>query len=101
MINVAVPLLSEFYQAPKPETFNHAWSLLVPKGNQFPVINVVGTNGKGTVTNVLGAYCQKKFKKVGIFQSPVLNHHNNRIKINNHAISDAKIWCYYYRYYQV
>jgi dihydrofolate synthase/folylpolyglutamate synthase len=59
--------------------------------NNFPVINVVGTNGKGSVSNYLSHGLKNKFEKVGLFISPAFLYHNERIQINNVPISDAEL----------
>jgi dihydrofolate synthase/folylpolyglutamate synthase len=57
----------------------------------FPVINVVGTNGKGSVSNLLSHGFQSKYQKVGLFVSPAFLYHNERIQINNVPISDEDL----------
>jgi dihydrofolate synthase/folylpolyglutamate synthase len=59
--------------------------------NNFPVINVVGTNGKGSVSNLLSHGFQSKYQKVGLFVSPAFLYHNERIQINNVPISDEDL----------
>ncbi|WP_434343408.1 Mur ligase family protein [Mycoplasma sp. 06067-C1-B144P-99-0482-3] len=52
------------------------------------VINVVGTNGKGSTSFYLSKGLLKKYQKVGLFISPAFLYQNERIQINNIAISD-------------
>ncbi len=59
--------------------------------NKLEVINIVGTNGKGTTSNLLAQQLQLNYKKVGLFTSPSFLEHNERIKINNKSISDKKL----------
>ncbi|AVN60081.1 dihydrofolate synthase [Mesoplasma entomophilum] len=54
----------------------------------IPVINVVGTNGKGSTSFFLSNGLKAKYKKVGLFISPAFLYHNERIQINNEPISD-------------
>ncbi len=58
---------------------------------QFPVINVVGTNGKGSVSHQLSLQLQKHYKQVGLFISPSFLEHNERIQINGCAITDEQL----------
>lgn len=56
--------------------------------NKIKVINVVGTNGKGSVSNYLHRQLMLNYKRVGLFTSPAFLKHNERIKINNKMIND-------------
>lgn len=56
--------------------------------NNFKVINVVGTNGKGSTSNFILEGLKTKFIKVGLFISPAFINQNERIQINNEMISD-------------
>ncbi|AGM24724.1 bifunctional folylpolyglutamate synthase/dihydrofolate synthase [Spiroplasma chrysopicola] len=63
--------------------------------NKIKVINVIGTNGKGSVSNYLQKQLMNSFTKVGLLTSPAFLKHNERIKINNDFISDRnlkKLW---------
>ena len=54
----------------------------------FKIINVIGTNGKGSVSKyITDAFIEEGFK-VGKFTSPHLFNYNERISINNEEISD-------------
>ncbi len=59
--------------------------------NNIKVINVVGTNGKGSVSTYLAKQLKSHYNKVGLFVSPAFIQHNERIQINNNNISDQKI----------
>lgn len=59
--------------------------------NNIKVINVVGTNGKGSTSLYLSKGLKNKFDKVGLFISPAFLHHNERIQINNESISDNEL----------
>ncbi|WP_338983373.1 Mur ligase family protein [Spiroplasma endosymbiont of Othius punctulatus] len=59
--------------------------------NNIKVINVVGTNGKGSTTLMLSEGMKTKYKKVGMFISPAFLFHNERIQINNVYIKDEEI----------
>ncbi|AHI53474.1 folylpolyglutamate synthase [Spiroplasma sabaudiense Ar-1343] len=56
--------------------------------NNIPVINVVGTNGKGTTSYFASLGFKKYYSKVGLFISPAFLFQNERIQINNEYISD-------------
>jgi len=68
----------------------HLKKLLQEKNisNNYDVINVVGTNGKGSVSNFISQGLQKKYSKVGLFTSPAFLFHNERVQINGTPISD-------------
>ncbi|ATZ20586.1 bifunctional folylpolyglutamate synthase/dihydrofolate synthase [Mesoplasma coleopterae] len=57
----------------------------------IPVVNVVGTNGKGSTSFFLSKGLKTKYKKVGLFISPAFLYHNERIQINNQPISDENL----------
>ncbi|ATZ21267.1 bifunctional folylpolyglutamate synthase/dihydrofolate synthase [Mesoplasma tabanidae] len=57
----------------------------------IPVINVVGTNGKGSTSFFLSNGLKTKYEKVGLFISPAFLYHNERIQINNEPISDEDL----------
>ncbi len=57
-------------------------------------INVVGTNGKGSVTRFLALGLAQKYAKVGVFSSPAFFYQNERIAINQTLISDEDLQQY-------
>ena len=57
----------------------------------LPVIQVAGTNGKGSVCAILASILKKANYKTGLFTSPHLMRVNERIRINGKSISDAEI----------
>ncbi|WP_031542542.1 bifunctional folylpolyglutamate synthase/dihydrofolate synthase [Mesoplasma photuris] len=59
--------------------------------NKIPVINVVGTNGKGSTSHYLSLGLKSKYNKVGLFISPAFQYHNERIQINNVPIGDQDL----------
>jgi dihydrofolate synthase/folylpolyglutamate synthase len=59
--------------------------------HQFPTIHIAGTNGKGTVTHLLGAMLQAQGLKVGYYTSPHYKDFRERIKINGVYISKKAI----------
>lgn len=79
----------------KADLFNKKYNLIKLLAEKYDnaqdkiqVINVVGTNGKGSVSNYLQRQLMLNYKKVGLFTSPAFLKHNERIKINNQIISD-------------
>ncbi|ALD65977.1 bifunctional folylpolyglutamate synthase/dihydrofolate synthase [Spiroplasma cantharicola] len=59
--------------------------------NSFKVINVVGTNGKGSTSQFIFSGLKTKFKKVGLFISPAFLNQNERIQYNSKMISDEDL----------
>jgi dihydrofolate synthase/folylpolyglutamate synthase len=56
--------------------------------NKFKTIHVAGTNGKGSVCNMLASILTQSGYKVGLFTSPHLLDFRERIKINGEVISE-------------
>ncbi|KRM36668.1 folC1 protein [Agrilactobacillus composti DSM 18527 = JCM 14202] len=57
----------------------------------FKGIHVTGTNGKGSVTQMLTQLILSQGFKTGTFISPFITRFNERIQINNQPISDADL----------
>lgn len=51
--------------------------------DELKIIHVAGTNGKGSTCNYLNNILMADGYKVGLFTSPHIYEHNERIKINN------------------
>lgn len=64
---------------------------------QLKCIHVAGTNGKGSTSNFLFDTLKQQYK-VGMFSSPYLIKHNDRIRTNNGYIPDQKIIEYYQKF---
>ena len=77
------------------ETKKNLWlKCLIELNNpqdKIKVIQVVGTNGKGSTTMYLNWILKQKFKKIGTFTSPATMTFYDRIQINNIAISDQNV----------
>lgn len=58
--------------------------------NEYKVIHVAGTNGKGSVTKALSSILKDQGYKVGTFISPHLVKINERIRIDGKNISDEE-----------
>lgn len=57
----------------------------------FKSIHIAGTNGKGTICNLLASILQECGMKIGLFTSPHILRFNERIKVNGTEISDEDI----------
>ncbi|CCO24754.1 FolC bifunctional protein [Maridesulfovibrio hydrothermalis AM13 = DSM 14728] len=58
----------------------------------FPVIHVVGTNGKGSTSSYLASIAQESGLNVGMFTSPHFITPRERITINSSMLSEQE-WC--------
>ncbi len=58
-------------------------------------IHVAGTNGKGSVCAMIFYVLKKAGFKVGLYTSPHLKKFNERIRVNEHFITDKEIVDYY------
>lgn len=54
---------------------------------RFPSIHVAGTNGKGSVTHMLGAALQAAGYRVGLYTSPHYRDFRERIKVDGRYVS--------------
>jgi len=62
------------------------------KSNFFcPIISVAGTNGKGSTVAFIESILQQSKISVGSYTSPHLFKYNERIRINQQAVSDADL----------
>lgn len=59
--------------------------------DQFPVIHVGGTNGKGSVTTLIAAALSAAGARVGHYTSPHLISFRERIRVDGTAISEAAV----------
>jgi len=66
------------------------------KGLRF--FHVAGTNGKGSVSNMLASVLQEHGYKTGLFTSPHLNDFRERIRINGALISENFVVDFVTRY---
>ncbi|MES2547282.1 MAG: bifunctional tetrahydrofolate synthase/dihydrofolate synthase [Pseudomonadota bacterium] len=57
----------------------------------FPIITVAGTNGKGSTCAMLSQVYTEAGFVVGCYTSPHLMRYNERVKINQHEISDTDL----------
>lgn len=68
-----------------------------PQRNYF-VIHIAGTNGKGSVSNMLAAVLQQAGYQTGLFTSPHLTDFRERIRVNGEMISKQKVVNFVDRY---
>jgi dihydrofolate synthase/folylpolyglutamate synthase len=59
--------------------------------NQFPVIHVAGTKGKGSTSAMIASVLQTAGFKVGLYTSPHLIDYTERIQINRQPISHQRL----------
>ncbi len=57
----------------------------------IPVISVAGTNGKGSSVAILASIYTQAGYRVGSYTSPHLIHYNERIRINQQPVDDARL----------
>ena len=59
--------------------------------HKFKSIHIAGTNGKGSVSNLMAAVLQSQGYKVGLYTSPHLIDFRERIRINGEMISKEEV----------
>ncbi len=69
------------------ERVQKAAEILKNPQNELCIVQIGGTNGKGTVSAVLANALKKTGYKTGLFTSPHLHRFSERIKINNEEVS--------------
>lgn len=67
-----------------------AASFLGDPQNDYQVIHITGTNGKGSTAHFISSVLSQ-VKRVGLFTSPYVVKFNERIQINDQMISDADL----------
>lgn len=73
---------------------NNTLSLCSYLGNperQFAAVHVAGTNGKGSVSNLVASVLQEAGFKTGLYTSPHYRDFRERIKINGHEIPEEMV----------
>jgi len=74
------------------EGFERLNALLHRLGNpqkNLPYVHLAGTNGKGSTASLLYSVLGEADLEVGLFTSPHLKRVNERIRVNDHYITDA------------
>lgn len=59
--------------------------------SELVTVHIAGTNGKGSVSNVISQVLSANGYRTGLFTSPHLQRFNERIKIDNIEISDEEL----------
>lgn len=59
--------------------------------NQYPVIHIAGTKGKGSTAAMISSVLQEAGYRVGLYTSPHLHDYSERIQINRQSISHQKL----------
>ncbi len=72
-------------------SFNEFMKRMKNPQDQLKCIHIGGTNGKGSTTNTLSQVLQTANYKVGMFTSPYLETHHDRIRVNEAFIEDKFI----------
>jgi len=65
-----------------------------PQDN-YKILHIAGTNGKGSTATILEASLLEAGYKVGKYTSPHIENFNERIVVNKEQISDERICSYY------
>ena len=55
----------------------------------FTIVQVGGTNGKGSISAMLAAILQAAGRRVGLYTSPHLTHYRERIRVDGRPISES------------
>ena len=69
--------------------------------NNFKVIHLAGTSGKGSTSNFISHILKSQGFKVGMSISPYLESFNERIQVNNQMISDTKFLEYFNEIFEI
>lgn len=79
--------LDKFGSRPGLERINELFSMLDPTLLEQKFIHIAGTNGKGSVCQMISSVLSSANYKVGLFVSPYITDFCERIQINNEMIS--------------
>lgn len=79
------------------DTINTMLAALNNPQNDYRIIHIAGTNGKGSVAAMLSAILHRAGYRVGRYTSPHLERFNERICINDIPIDDAAVVTAYER----
>jgi len=73
------------------ERVSRVWSRIGPKGLDFPVITVGGTNGKGSCVAFAEARAEAGGYRTACYGSPHLLRYNERVRVGGDSVSDAAL----------
>ncbi|MCO5232670.1 MAG: bifunctional folylpolyglutamate synthase/dihydrofolate synthase [Chitinophagales bacterium] len=82
------------YKANLSNTLSLCKSINNPQQN-LRCVHIAGTNGKGSVSNMLASIFQEAGYKTGLYTSPHLKDFRERIRINGQMISEKDVLKYY------
>jgi dihydrofolate synthase/folylpolyglutamate synthase len=86
--------LRRFEEDPNLDRMKKMLSALNNPHKNLTYVHIAGTNGKGSTAVSIASILLASKYKVGLYTSPHLHIHNERIKINNINISNHDfIWC--------
>lgn len=86
--------LSTFYKGTKGPTLDaieYFMEQLEHPEKKLKIVHVAGTNGKGSVCEMLSTVLEQANYKVGLFMSPHIIKFNERIRINHKEILDEEL----------
>ena len=86
--------LSKFYKGTKEPTLdamNFFMEKLGQPDKKLKFVHIAGTNGKGSVTEMLSTVLEQAGYKVGEYMSPHIIRFNERIRINHKEITDIEL----------
>lgn len=86
--------LSTFYKGTKGPTLDaikYFMEELDHPEKSLKIIHVAGTNGKGSVCEMLSTVLESQGYKVGLFMSPHIVRFNERIRVNHQEILDEEL----------
>lgn len=66
-------------------------ALVSPATRSQKIINIAGTNGKGSCVATLEALCLANGQSVGAYTSPHFLHYNERIRVKGEPVADEQI----------
>lgn len=86
--------LSTFYKGTKGPTLDaikYFMEELEHPEKKLKIVHVAGTNGKGSVCEMLSTVLESQGYKVGLFMSPHIVRFNERIRVNHKEILDEEL----------
>ncbi len=91
---VQLPMYQRVGQAAYKSDLSNTLALLDQLGHpeeNFNVIHVAGTNGKGSVSHIIASILQQAGYKTGLYTSPHLRDFRERIRINGQMIPQHRV----------
>ena len=97
----AYPMYHKVGSSAYKEGLENIEALLSIIGNperKLKAIHIAGTNGKGSVANMMASYCQERRWKTGLFTSPHLVDFRERIRIDGQMITEEEVVDFFRQY---